>query len=232
MAFAIADRVREQASFAGGTGAITLTATPVSGFQSFLSGWGASGTGWYCISIGAQWETGLGTLNAGGTTLTRTTVYSGSSGAGVAVNFSSGVVDCTGVIPASRISQTDAGTFGTLKSKIIPVSRAMTAATGSVSYTGAGFKPTCLILSGAIIGTAAQTSGMVDSSLGSGGIALIGAANLNQGSISFLIYIPDGTAANYQNGVVTSLDADGFTVSWTKGGSPTGTATYSVLCLK
>jgi hypothetical protein len=101
MAYGMADRVREQNTFAGGTGAITLTGTAVSGgFQSFLSGWGASGTGEYCLRLGDQWETGFGTLNAGGTSLTRTTVYNGSSGIGVAVTFSSGTIDCFGDIPA------------------------------------------------------------------------------------------------------------------------------------
>jgi hypothetical protein len=104
MAFAVADRVREQVSaFAGGTGAVTLPVVAVSGCQTFLAGWGASGTGWYCLVIGNQWETGFGTLNAGGTTLTRTTPKNGSSGAGVAVNFSAGTMDCTGVIPASAL---------------------------------------------------------------------------------------------------------------------------------
>jgi hypothetical protein len=95
MAVGISDRVREQASgFLGGTGAVTLTATAVPGFQSFLSGWGASGTGPYVLVLGSQWETGYGTINAGGTTLTRTTPKNGSSGAGVAVNFAAGTLDC------------------------------------------------------------------------------------------------------------------------------------------
>lgn len=101
MAYGMDDRVREQVSaFAGGTGAVTLPNVAVSGFQTFLGGWGASGTGEYCLVIGAQWETGFGTLNAGGTQLTRTTVYDGTSGAGVAVNFSAGVMDCFGALPA------------------------------------------------------------------------------------------------------------------------------------
>lgn len=105
MTDSVADRVREQVSgFAGGTGAITLTGTPVAGFQSFLSGWGASGTGDYCIQLGSQWEVGFGTLNAGGTTLTRTTVYGSYSGgtftAGTACTFSAGTLDVFGDIPA------------------------------------------------------------------------------------------------------------------------------------
>ncbi len=97
MAVGFADRVREQVSgFAGGTGALTLPVTAASGCQTFLAGWGASGTGPYCIVIGSQWEVGYGTINAGGTSLTRTTPKNGSSGAGVAVNFSAGTADCFG----------------------------------------------------------------------------------------------------------------------------------------
>lgn len=101
MTDSVNDRVREQVSaFGGGTGVVTLPVVAVSGFQTFLAGWAASGTGDYCLVMGAQWETGLGTLNAGGTTLTRTTVYNGSSGSGVAVTFSAGVLDCFGDMPA------------------------------------------------------------------------------------------------------------------------------------
>lgn len=107
MAFGTSDRVREQVSgFPGGTGALTLTGTPVSGFQSFLSGWGASGTGWYCIVEGTQWEVGFGTLNAGGTTLTRTTVFANMTGGvatnvgATAINFAAGTLDVFGDIPA------------------------------------------------------------------------------------------------------------------------------------
>jgi hypothetical protein len=100
MSFAIADRVWEQASFSG-SGAVTLSGTPLAGgYQSFLSGWGASGTGWYCIFGGSQWETGIGDINAGGTTLTRTTPLNGSSGPGVTVSFLAGVKNIIGDAPA------------------------------------------------------------------------------------------------------------------------------------
>lgn len=100
MAYGMDDRVREQAAHTNGSGAVTLPNIAVAGFQTFLAGWGASGTGEYMLSMGSQWETGYGTLNAGGTQLTRTEVYDGSSGSGVAVNFSNGTLDCIGAIPA------------------------------------------------------------------------------------------------------------------------------------
>lgn len=110
MAFAIADRVRELvASFGGGAGPFTLPGVAAPGaHQTFLAGWGASGTGWCCITNGAagQWVTGLGTLNAAGTTLTLTTPYHGSSGVGNAVAFPPGAaLDCFGDLPAAKYGE-------------------------------------------------------------------------------------------------------------------------------
>jgi hypothetical protein len=99
MAQGMADRVWEQTDSTGGTGALTLVG-PVVGHKSFLSGWGASGDGDYAIFAGAFWETGHGTINAGGTTLTRNEVYEGSSGLGTLVNFPAGVKNVIGDAPA------------------------------------------------------------------------------------------------------------------------------------
>jgi len=103
---AIADRVREQVSSFSGTGAVPLTTVPVTGFQSFLSGWGASGSGDYLLVQGAQWEVAAGSINAGGTSLVRTAgnVTAGSSGAGVLVNFTGGAIDCMGNFPAAKLT--------------------------------------------------------------------------------------------------------------------------------
>ncbi len=144
MAYGLNDRVREQVSaFAGGTGAVTLPVAAVSGFQTFLSGWGASGTGEYCLVIGSQWEAGFGTLNAGGTTLTRTTTYNGSSGAGVAVNFSPGTMDCFGDIPAElaqHLNMREITVASATTCDIGAVSGSSIAISGVVTITGLGTK--------------------------------------------------------------------------------------------
>ena len=92
MAFILADRVRETAS-APGTGTVTLLGA-VTGYQTFSAGIGANNTTYYVIAdqSGTNWEVGLGTIGAGGTTLARTTVLS-SSNSGSLVNFSSGTQD-------------------------------------------------------------------------------------------------------------------------------------------
>lgn len=76
-----------------GTGTFTL-AGAVSGFQTLLAATAASAVVKYYARLrnGTEWEWGVGTLNAGGTTLARTTVLR-SSNSGSAVNFSGGTKD-------------------------------------------------------------------------------------------------------------------------------------------
>jgi hypothetical protein len=96
MALVLNDRVLETSTSIG-TGTFTLLGAP-DGFQSFADGIGGSNTTYYTIvnSTGDEWEVGLGTLNGGGTILTRTTVYR-SSNSDAAVTFSTGTknVFCT-----------------------------------------------------------------------------------------------------------------------------------------
>ena len=99
MALVIADRVKETTNTTG-TGTITL-AGAASGFQSF----GAVGNGnttFYTIAgqTGNEWEVGIGTYTASGTTLSRDTILA-SSNSGSAVNFSAGTKDVFVTYPAS-----------------------------------------------------------------------------------------------------------------------------------
>jgi len=99
MALVLADRVQETSTTTG-TGTLTL-AGAVAGFQSF-SAIGNGNTTYYCIteaSTGA-WEVGTGTYTSSGTTLSRTTVYSSSTGS--LVNFTSGALTVFCDYPASR----------------------------------------------------------------------------------------------------------------------------------
>jgi len=77
MAFVYADRVKESSTTVG-TGTMTL-AGPQLSFQSFA----AVGDGNQCsygITDGTDWETGIGTYTASGTTLSRDTVFDSSNG--------------------------------------------------------------------------------------------------------------------------------------------------------
>jgi hypothetical protein len=101
MAFRLNDRVLETSTTIG-TGALTLLGPP-SGYQSFFDGVGSDNTTYYAAFNTTQdeWELGLGTLNAGATELTRTTVFS-SSNSNNAVNFSVGVKNVFVTFPASQ----------------------------------------------------------------------------------------------------------------------------------
>ncbi len=116
-----ADRVKDSTSITG-TGAITLSGTAPTGFQSFATAFGATPqTVAYCIAdqTGNNWEVGTGVFN-GTTGLTRVTVL-GSSNGGSLVNFTGGTQDvfCTApaayLLPAganTQIQFNNAGAFG------------------------------------------------------------------------------------------------------------------------
>jgi hypothetical protein len=88
MALVLKDRVKV-ATTTTGTGTLTL-GSAVSGFQDF-SAIGDGNTTYYTIadSTTGDWEVGIGTYTATGTTLSRDTILS-SSNAGSAVNFAAG----------------------------------------------------------------------------------------------------------------------------------------------
>lgn len=101
MALVLKDRVRETCS-APGTGTVTLLGA-VSGYSNFSS-IGNGNTTYYCIAdqIGGNWEVGIGTYTSSGTTLSRDTVISNSSGTTAKINFASGIQDVFCTYPAEQ----------------------------------------------------------------------------------------------------------------------------------
>jgi hypothetical protein len=100
MALALNDRVKET-TIVTGTGIATLLGSSI-GFQPF-SVVGNGNTTYYCIAdqFGSNWEVGIGTYTASGTTLARTTVLS-SSNAGSLVTFTAGIKDVFVTYPSSK----------------------------------------------------------------------------------------------------------------------------------
>jgi hypothetical protein len=104
----------------------------------------------------------------------------------------------------------------------------MTTASGTYPVTGVGFKPSAIIF----------FAGSVDTD-GSWGVANAtdskciydgrndGTYQRNQSAIMI-----DKAASDYQEGIVTSFDPDGFTITFTKNGSPTGTMTVVYIAFK
>jgi len=102
MALVVKDRVKETTTTTG-TGTITL-AGAVAGFQSF-SVVGDGNTTHYAIESGVNWEIGVGTYTATGTTLSRDTILE-SSNSGSAISLSgTSTVFCT--YPAEKSVNTD-----------------------------------------------------------------------------------------------------------------------------
>jgi hypothetical protein len=100
MPLVIADRVLETTTTTG-TGTITLAGAEI-GYQSF-SVVGDGNTTYYTIAVtgGTDWEVGIGTYTASGTTLSRDTVLA-SSNSGSLVSFGSGTKNVFVTYPGAR----------------------------------------------------------------------------------------------------------------------------------
>ena len=107
MALTIADRVRETTTTEG-TGTITLGGA-VGNFETFTANLSDGDTTYYAIvdANNSDFEVGLGTFTASGTTLARTTVIA-SSNSNSAVDLSSGSKDVFITLPASKMIFQDA----------------------------------------------------------------------------------------------------------------------------
>lgn len=125
-----------------------------------------------------------------------------------------------------------------IKRKIMTITRDLTAASGDVSTTGMGFKPDMMIItvcqnysglakfSQAIwtpdVGDTNQRGWYFHPSAGFNTVALFA---------SVVAYV-DAGGSNFQTAVVKSADEDGFTLTWTKSGTPTGTANVFIIAFK
>jgi hypothetical protein len=100
MAFVVKDRVQETTTTTG-TGTLTLGGA-VLGFQTFAIIGNGNNT-YYAIAdlTAGDWEVGIGTYTASGTTLSRTTVLE-SSNSGSLVNFAAGTKNVFCTYPAER----------------------------------------------------------------------------------------------------------------------------------
>lgn len=107
MPLVLADRVRETTTTTG-QGTVTL-AGAVTGFQSF-SVIGNGNTTYYTIAGQgtSEWEVGIGTYTASGTTLSRDTVLASSVGAPTKTTFSAGTKDVFVTYPAGKAVYEDA----------------------------------------------------------------------------------------------------------------------------
>lgn len=125
----------------------------------------------------------------------------------------------------------DAGVNTRLKTKVIQITRDLSTAGGDVSYTGVGFKPSALFVMASM--NANQVSWGVSDSTGTDFVQAriaSGAFATASGTLGSPIVFYEVSSGNYQTATVKTYDADGFTLTWARTGSPTGTLTCTVLC--
>lgn len=115
-----------------------------------------------------------------------------------------------------------------LLSKVTNSTRDMTALGGDVVYPGIGFMPTSIDMYMLISASIYWYSGKSDSAKTIRGIGVL-AAGQHAEMGAFFLY----TALNaYQSAIIKSYNADGFTLTWTKNGSPTGTGILYFACYR
>jgi hypothetical protein len=112
--------------------------------------------------------------------------------------------------------------------------RNLETASGNVGYTGVGFQPTILLIAGAKTAAAGQVSigwtfGTTEFCIDSRYGQTAGSWGANNGLIIEILL--DGS--NFQLAAVDSLDSDGFTLAWTRGGTgQSGTVTFGYLAIR
>ena len=137
MALVVADRVKQTAASISGTGTYTLSGT-FTGFQTFTDGVGDGNTTYYAAVQDANFEIGIGTYTASGTTLARTTILQ-SSNSDNAVSWSSATPTIFTTYPADKAVFKDAsnninGTFvGNLTGTLQTAAQANITSVGTLS---------------------------------------------------------------------------------------------------
>lgn len=105
-------------------------------------------------------------------------------------------------------------------------SRNMASAGGNVSYSGVGFQPSGLIVIGGLNAHGISLGSCKNTSDRCVWMRSDGTTNYQNG---YLIYSFEDSAADYQRALLLSFDSDGFTLTWSTAGTPTGTAYYRYL---
>lgn len=105
-------------------------------------------------------------------------------------------------------------------------------ATGDQAITGVGFQPVSILFMGGIPDNKANAMGFADGtnehSLWDQSAHAAGSYGSSIADYALLLYTADYTDAYFN---VKSMDSDGFTVTWGKDGSPTGTARIMYLAI-
>ena len=116
-----------------------------------------------------------------------------------------------------------------VQSKVLNFTRSAAAGSGDQAITGAGFTPTSVEIFTAHDGNTDMVSmGWGDSSLGERCLYNSGGASASWGPGSARIIFISTDDGNSMAGVLKTLDADGFTITWTKAGSGKDTSCEAI----
>jgi hypothetical protein len=118
--------------------------------------------------------------------------------------------------------------FTNTRYKLGIFSRDLTVESGNVSITGVGFTPKVVIFSGGVNASfCAFYNGFDDGSVhyvtASQGVITPGTFIITSSSSASIFLLADAVGS-VQYAYISSMDSDGFTLTWTKMGAPTGTA--------
>lgn len=130
------------------------------------------------------------------------------------------------IATTARINNASTSTVTTDNSPEAPrakssfLTRTLSTATGTVAYTGVGFKPTSIEFWGAVDTTIEFFQGSANLGVGIESRCMCSdSAGAKLSSVDAIRMVKNG-AGNEQKAVVASFDADGFTLNWTKIGAP------------
>lgn len=116
--------------------------------------------------------------------------------------------------------------------KIITSTRANDGATGNVAYTGVGFKPRAVICLANVSSTRFMSFGFFTAAAGAS-IADLQSVAGGYFSGSNVVLMDETTGSKSQSAALSSMDADGFTLAWTRtGATAAGTIELKFLCFQ
>ena len=114
--------------------------------------------------------------------------------------------------------------------KLMSITRDMTAASGDVSTTGVGFKPGALVAFACSPGTEIESKGLA---VGTTNFCIAKYTANTVTASGTLIVLSESWGITEQSAIAKSMDADGFTLTWTKVGvTGAATANIYVLCIR
>lgn len=142
------------------------------------------------------------------------------------------VTTTTGVV--SSVLESTFAKYADARFFIGTTTRDVTTASGTQAVTGVGFVPKVVIFLLSIDSTNQMSVGFSDGSVHMTLFdqAPVGAGQYGRNTALAGALIKTAAFGDYTTMTASSMDADGFTMTWTKVGSPTGTATVMYLALR